>query len=52
MRPTHVFDRVISNMSQDAATLWMKEPTAERTFAIQSVRNEPYRSGATAEVIG
>jgi len=42
IKPTQVFDRVNSNMSQEAATLWMKEPTEERTLATQSVRNEPY----------
>jgi hypothetical protein len=30
----------------------MKVPKAESIDATQSVRNEPYRRGATAEVIG
>jgi hypothetical protein len=50
--PTHEFDPVRSHMSWDEERPWMKVPNADNIDATQSVRNEPYRRGATAEVIG
>jgi hypothetical protein len=50
IKPTHVLDRVSSNMSQDPATVWMKVPVAENTVAAQRERKFLCRRGATAEL--
>jgi hypothetical protein len=50
--PTQAFDPVRSHISWDEERPWMKVPKADSIDATQSVRNEPYRRGATAEVIG
>jgi hypothetical protein len=50
MRPTHVLDPVISNMSQDPATDWTKVPEAENTLPAHSQRKWGYLRGSTAEL--
>jgi hypothetical protein len=46
-----VLDPVISNMSHDPATAWMKVPDAENTVAAHNERKCGYLRGATAEVM-